>query len=140
MGLGVPAVLTLLGSSIKEVWTKLFLWAAFITTVTGFLFPLTGMTPAVAIGLITTLLFVAIAVARVGFNREGRWKLVYDMGIFMNVYFLVFVAIAQAFLKIPALYDLAPTQAEPPFTIAQIIAFGIFVQLGKRVVRVSKNS
>lgn len=134
LALGVPAVLALMGKPVKPILTTLFLVVAFATTATGFIFPLTGVTPAVGVGLVVTFIFAVMFVAHFVFKRAGWWKLVYDMGIFANVYFLVFVAIAQAFLKVPALYEMAPTQSEPPFAIAQIIAFGIFVQFAKRIV------
>jgi len=36
----------------------------------------------------------------------------------------------QAFLKIPALKDLAPTQTEPPFKLTQLVVLSLFVVLG----------
>jgi hypothetical protein len=37
--------------------------------------------------------------------------------------------VAQAFLKVPALKTLAPTQSEPPFLVAQLIVLLIFIGL-----------
>jgi hypothetical protein len=42
----------------------------------------------------------------------------------------VFVAIVQAFQKVPFLRLLARTQSEPPFAVTQVGAFAIFVALG----------
>jgi hypothetical protein len=36
----------------------------------------------------------------------------------------------QAFVKVPALNAMAPTQAEPPFAIAQGLVLILFVALG----------
>ena len=36
-----------------------------------------------------------------------------------SFYLNVFVLVVQAFLRVPALHALAPTQGEPPFAIAQ---------------------
>lgn len=44
-------------------------------------------------------------------------------------YLNCFVAVVQAFLKVPALKALAPTQKEPPFLVAQVIVLAIFVVL-----------
>jgi hypothetical protein len=41
----------------------------------------------------------------------------------------------QAFLKIPILNALAPTQAEPPFVVAQGVVLVIFLALGIFAVR-----
>jgi uncharacterized membrane protein SirB2 len=40
-----------------------------------------------------------------------------------------FVAVVQAFMKVPALKALAPTQKEPPFLVAQLIVLAVFVVL-----------
>jgi hypothetical protein len=37
------------------------------------------------------------------------------------------VAVIQAFLKVPALHALAPTEKEPPFLVAQLIVLALFV-------------
>jgi hypothetical protein len=44
----------------------------------------------------------------------------------MALYLNVFVLVAQAFMKVPALKALAPTQKEPPFLVAQLIVLLIF--------------
>ncbi len=46
------------------------------------------------------------------------------------LYLNVFVSIAQAFMKVPALKAMAPTQSEPPFKFAQLFVLVIFVLLG----------
>ena len=52
-----------------------------------------------------------------------------------SLYFLVFVAVAQVFAKVPAFAALAPTQSEPPFAIVQGIVLLAFVLVGLRAVR-----
>ena len=47
----------------------------------------------------------------------------------LSFYLLVFVLIAQLFLKVPALHEIAPTQSEPPFAIAQALALIVFLIL-----------
>jgi hypothetical protein len=51
------------------------------------------------------------------------------------LYFNCFVAVVQAFEKIPALHALAPTQKEPPFAIAQLLVLAIFVWLTWRAAK-----
>ena len=46
------------------------------------------------------------------------------------LYLNCFVAVVQAFEKVPFLQTLAPTQSEPPFLIAQGIVLALFVWLG----------
>jgi hypothetical protein len=50
-------------------------------------------------------------------------------------YFNAFVGLVQAFQKVPALKAAAPTQAEPPFAIAQLIVLIVFIALGIRASR-----
>ena len=45
------------------------------------------------------------------------------------LYLNVFVGVVQAFEKVPALKELAPTQKEPPFLVAQLVVLVIFVAL-----------
>ena len=48
----------------------------------------------------------------------------------LALYLNVFVLVVQLFRRVPALHDLAPTQSEPPFLIAQSVALFAFVVLG----------
>jgi hypothetical protein len=56
------------------------------------------------------------------------------------LYLNVFVAIAQAFQKIPALHALAPNGAEPPFMAAEGLVLLVFAALGTLAVRRFRNS
>jgi uncharacterized membrane protein SirB2 len=46
-----------------------------------------------------------------------------------------FVLVFQGFLKVQALHDLAPTQSEPPFLVAQGAVLIIFIVLGFLALR-----
>ena len=56
-------------------------------------------------------------------RRVGR-------GSSLAVYFDVFGAVTQAFLKIGFLHAFAPTGKEPPFVIAQLATLALFVVIG----------
>lgn len=134
LALGMVAVMAFFAPT-PRIWTELFLAAAVATTVTGFLFPLTAMTPAVATGIVASLVFAAMFAARFVFRLAGAWRFVYAAGMVTSLYLLVFVAIAQAFLKIPSLQALAPTGSEPPFAVAQLVNLAVFVWIGRKAVR-----
>ncbi len=51
------------------------------------------------------------------------------------LYFNVFVLIVQLFLKVDWLHQLAPTQSEPPFAIAQAAVLALFIALGILAVK-----
>lgn len=120
---------------VARFWTTLFLVSAVACSVTGFLFPFGGFTPAIGVGVMAMGIFAAMAAAHYGFHRAGFWQVLYTAGMVVSLYFLVFVAIAQAFGKVAFLHDLAPTLSEPPFAVAQGIALAGFVWLGVKAVK-----
>lgn len=134
---GVPAINGLFKTGAASFWTSLFLVTAIATSVTGFFFPFNGLLPSHVVGIIALLILAVALYARYGAGLAGSWRWIYAVTIIASQYLLIFVAIAQAFLKIPTLKALAPTQSEPPFAIAQIIAFAFFVVLGFRAARKS---
>jgi hypothetical protein len=111
-------------------WTAFFLATTVLTSVTGFMFPLSGFTPAVAVGLIS-IVVLAVALAALYVKRlNGAWRWTYVVSALVALYLNVFVLVVQAFQKVPVLQALAPTQSEPPFLIAQGVVLALFVILG----------
>jgi hypothetical protein len=111
-----------------RLWTQVVLG-------TGFLFPLPGVTPAVAVGILGTLVLIAMALARYAFGLQGIWAKLFAEGIVASTFFLAFVTVAQAFTKLPELRALAPTGSEPPFAIGAGLVLAIFVWIGWKVWR-----
>jgi hypothetical protein len=64
--------------------------------------------------------------------ETGCW--IYVVCAVAAVYLNVFVAVAQAFMKLPSLKALAPTQKEPTFLVAPVLVLLIFVALGALAV------
>ncbi len=110
-------------------WTRWFLVSTVATTVTGFLFPFHGVTPAIILGIITIPILAITIYARYPKNLRGAWRWIYVIGALLSLYLNVFVGIVQSFQKIPALKVIAPTQTEPPFQITQLIALCVFIVL-----------
>jgi hypothetical protein len=118
---GLLVLFGLLGGKRLDGWTKWFLITAVATTITGFFFPFHGFTPAIGLGIIS-LPFLALTIfARYPKHLAGPWRWIYVIGAVICLYFNLFVAVVQAFEKIPALHALAPTQTEPPFKLTQLI-------------------
>lgn len=110
-------------------WSAIFLTTTVLTSVTGFLFPFEHLLPSHKVGILS-LVILAIAIpARYVFRLAGVWRPIYVIGSALALYFNVFVAVIQAFLKVPALKAIAPTQKEPPFLVAQLIVLVVFVGL-----------
>lgn len=133
--LGIPALLEIFGRVAGRRFSNAFLIAALATSLTGFAFPITALTPALITSAMATFVLALMLLARFAFHLAGPWHAVYAGGMVASQFFLVFVAIAQGFLKIATLNALAPNLSEPPFAIAQGAALLIFLVLGFFAVR-----
>ena len=112
------------------LWTALYFAAMLFISASGFFFHAAGVMPSHVVGVLS-LIVLAVAMAGLyAFNLAGGWRSVYVVGMLVAFYLNVFVAVVQAFEKIPALKPLAPTQSEPPFLVAQIVVLAGFVSLG----------
>lgn len=134
LALGIPAINALLTNRPATRITRLFILTAWATTLTGYLFPFNGVTPAILTGIVAIAALSVVYLAQ-HFKLKGHWRWLYVTGMVANLYLLVFVTIAQAFLKIPALTALAPTGTEAPFAIAQLLNLALFGYIGYRAVR-----
>ena len=129
---GSVAILGLLRSTMLPRWTAAFLSTTVATSVTGFLFPSEHFMPAHAIGIIS-LIGLGVAIFALYFRRlRGGWRTTYVVSAVISLYLNMFVAVVQAFQKIPILEAAAPTQSEPPFVIAQAALMALFIVFGWR--------
>jgi hypothetical protein len=132
IGSGFVVVFGLLGSKRLESWTKLFLSTTVATSVTGFFFPFHGFTPAIGVGIVSLLVLAVAILALYRFGLAGGWSRTYAISVVVSQYLNFFVLIVQLFRRVPALRELAPTQSEPPFQIAQLAVLLLFLGLGIR--------
>ncbi len=130
IGSGFVVMFGLLKAKALDGWTALFLATTVATSVTGFFFPFKQFTPAHGVGVISLAVLAAAIPARYARRLAGHWRWVYVVGTVLSLYLNVFVAIVQAFQKIPAVKALAPTQSELPFLLTQLVALGLFIALG----------
>lgn len=132
--IGIVTGLVVLSGLLKSEnwpgWTFIFLLTTVATSVTGFLFPFNGFTPAIGVGIISMVFLVLAIAALYAFRLAGSWRWVYVVCAIVSLYLNVFVLVAQSFQKIPALNALAPTQSEPPFAISQGIVLVLFIIAG----------
>jgi hypothetical protein len=132
---GLVVVRGLIRNDPLNGWTLWFLITTAATTLTGFLFPFNGFTPAIGTGIVSTLVLAATIPARYSFHFAGQWRRVYVIGAVISLWLNCFVLVVQAFLKVPALHALAPEGKEPPFAIAQAIVLILAVVSGFLAVR-----
>ncbi|BDC48405.1 membrane protein [Bryobacterales bacterium F-183] len=125
----------LLQSKRLEGWTNWFLWTTFLTSATGFLFPFEKLLPSHIFGVLSLIVLAVAYEARYRRGMQGVWRKGYVIPALIALYLNTFVLIAQAFLKVPALKALAPTQQEPPFAIAQLALLVGFLGFGTLAVK-----
>lgn len=101
-----------------------------LTSATGFGFPFEKFLPSHAVGILSLLSLAVTIWAR----RAGRVA-AYAISLTVAVYLDAFVAVVQAFLKLPALNAIAPTQQSPGFVVAQAVLLVAFVALGFAALR-----
>ena len=124
---GVIAVTRMLSVRRLNGWTTLFLLSTALTTITGFFFPFTEVLPSHIVGVISLVALCFVFVARYVKDMEGGWRVTYIAGAVFVLYLNTVVGVVQSFQKLSFLKPLAPTQAEPPFLIAQGIVLLVFV-------------
>ncbi|HVR59297.1 MAG TPA: hypothetical protein VMT72_20995 [Pseudolabrys sp.] len=127
---GIVVLVGMLGAHRLPGWTALFLVTTILTSVTGFMFPINGFTPAIGTGIVSILVLVVALIALYAKHLVGSWRWIYVTAAATALYFNVLVLIVQSFQKVPALHALAPTQSEPPFLIAQGSALVVFLVVG----------
>jgi hypothetical protein len=130
IGSGFVVVFGMLAGNRLDRWTAFFLATTVATSVTGFGFPITGFTPGIVIGIISLILLAVAIYARYARRLARYWRPAYVVTAVISLYLNFFVLIVQSFQKVPTLKALAPTQSEPPFLIAQIVAILAFINLG----------
>ncbi len=110
-------------------WNAVFLITTILTSATGYLFPFTELLPSHIVGAISLVVLAIASIAYYPRRLAGSWRTVYVITAMTALYLNLFVLVVQAFLKIPLLQAMAPTQTEPPFAIAQLILLAGFIWL-----------
>jgi hypothetical protein len=137
--IGIGTGLVVLGGILKAkplaLWTLVFLVSTALTSLTGYLFPAEKILPSHIVGGISLAMLAIAILARYLFRMSGKWRAIYVVTAVISLYLNVFVLIVQSFHKVPALHQLAPTDGEPPFAIAQLSVLILFAILGFFSVR-----
>src|SRR6185295_3690411 len=127
IGAGFVVMWGLLVSKRLDTWTAIFLAATTATSVTGFFFPIERFTPGLPLGILSLIVLAPALASRYYYDLVGPWRRTYVITAMIAQYFNVVVLIVQAFQKTPSLQELAPTQTEPLFAVAQLVTLALFV-------------
>ncbi|MGG5818503.1 hypothetical protein [Falsiroseomonas sp. HW251] len=136
---GIGAGLVALGAMLADRWlggwTALFLACTFLTSASGYLFPASAVTPAHVVGAVSIVALAVAAFALYARQLEGRWRTAYILAAVAALYLNSFVGLVQTFQKQPALVELAPTQTEASFLLAQVVVLSVFLWIGLLLLR-----
>ena len=126
---GLVVMFGMLGSTPPGGLTGVFLLFTILTSATGFLFPISGLTPGLIIGALSLVLLAIACIALYVMGLAGPWRWIYVVAALLSLYFNVFVLVIQSFLKIPALTAVAPGNppSGPVFAVVQGIVLLFFV-------------
>ena len=127
IGAGFVVMWGLLVTKRLNTWTAIFLTATTATSVTGFFFPIERFTPALTLGILSLIVLAPALASRYYYDLAGPWRRTYVITAMIAQYLNVFVLIVQSFQKIPSLSELAPTQSEQPFAVAQLVTLALFI-------------
>jgi len=132
---GIVVMIGMLYAKKLETWTAVFLATTVLTSVTGYFFPRDHILPSHVFGVISLIVLAVCLYALYVRHLTGRWRWIYVVTAIVALYLNVFVLVVQAFLKVEPLKALAPTQAEPPFAIAQGVVLLSYIALGYLAVK-----
>ncbi len=131
---GAMVLIALWGGRRAPTSEAVLLLSTALICLTGFPLPSPPGTPtpdpARIVGVVELVVVVIAALALYVGRLARAWRGIYVATVVLAVYLNVFVAVAQAFMKIEVLHAFAPTGKEPPFLIAQLVTVALFVVFG----------
>jgi hypothetical protein len=134
---GLVVLAAMLKGGMPVTLTGTFLALTVLTSVTGFLFHNTSVTPGMIVGAISLLVLAVALFALYGRHLAGRWRTAFVVTATFALYLNVFVLVIQSFIKIPALHGLAPSipPSGPVFGAVQGVVLIAFLLAVWRAVR-----
>ena len=127
---GFLVIFQMIGGKTLGGLNAVFLGTTVLTSVTGFFFPITKLTPGLVIGAISLVVLAVSLFALYSKQLAGGWRTAYVVTAVLAQFFNVLVLIVQSFQKIPALHAHAPTDDAPIVKICQLAALGLCIVLG----------
>lgn len=125
---GIAVVVGLLRGRFPTRVTAVFLAATIATSASGFLFHSKAIGPPHIVGAVSLVILALAVFALYGRGLAGAWRPAYVVSALAAFYLNVFVAIVQAFGKIPPLAALSPNPVA--FLAVQGLALLGFAGLG----------
>jgi hypothetical protein len=131
---GFIVLAALLKGRLGGVWNTLFLVFTILTSVTGFFYPITKVTPGIILGVISLIVLAISLFALYVKKLEGGWKRMYAVTAMIAQFFNTFVLFNQSFQKIPFLAGL-PKIALPVCLVLLLVFFIYFTYKASKAFR-----
>ena len=134
---GLVLLLALMGGRNPQNWAAWFLVSTILTSVTGYFFPITKLTPAQIVGVISLIALALAVYALYGRGLSGRLRGTYVVTVTLALYLNIFVLVIQSFQKIPPLRAIAPGNppSGPAFMITQLVVLVALILGGWKAFR-----
>jgi len=127
---GFLVIFQMIGGKALGGLNTIFLVSTILTSVTGFFFPITKITPGLVIGAISLVVLAIALFALYSKKLAGGWRTFYVVTAVIAQFFNVLVLIVQSFMKIRVLHAMAPTGEEAIVKIVQVCALVLLIVLG----------
>ena len=135
IGTGFIVLYGFINGKLLSPWNAIFLVTTVLTSLTGFAFPNTKVTPGIILGVLSMIVLAIALVALYVFHLRGGWRRTYAIAAMIALYFNVFVLVAQTFEHVPAFHALAPTGTETPFKVAQLLLLAVLISAAAKKFR-----
>ena len=96
IGAGLVMMYGILTANRMDRWTALFLVSTAATSLTGFAFPNSHITPGIVVGILSLAVLALAIVARYGLRLKGLWRPIFVITAALALYFNVFVLVVQS--------------------------------------------
>jgi hypothetical protein len=123
-----------LSGRLLKPWNGIFLVFTILTSLTGFLFPNSHITPGIILGILSMIVLILALIALYAGHLAGVWKPTYAITTMIAQFFNVFVLLVQSFEKVPALHAL-PASALKISQLALLVVFIALIALAARRFR-----
>lgn len=133
--IGIVSGLIALPAMARGWWVPrtqaIFLVTTLLTSLTGFLFPFHGFTPAIGVGVISMADLAVAFVALFALDRASWARAAYAISATVALWLNLFVLVVQAFQKVPMLGKLAPAGS----LVVQVLLLIAMLILGAALLR-----
>jgi hypothetical protein len=99
IGSGLIVAGGMLASRRLPAMNALFLFTTVLTSLTGFLFPIHGFTPAIGVGIVSCVILAVALFAYYSKHLTGAWRWIYVVTAIASLYLNAFVLVVQSFVS-----------------------------------------